>query len=195
MVEGYGMKIRAAGRVWDSRIEYFFYAWLEEASRRNMVEIFQIQPSWQVFPGLSWKRPVQSGGEEKRVLLRPKIYTADFRFSLLKSFPLHPSVDLGWTPEDAEYGCRVFVVDVKPPKRGSKQDWVRRFSDDQKALWAARRIFVERVEPWELFAKTYAPAPVFLDALKNKNTASKVKNMKNIQQFMDGVLEQKRGKK
>ena len=159
----------------DSDEEVFFAMWAEELKqagilhewKRNTDEI-NITSGLKIPYTKITKLKTKTKVEDKEfTLLRPSVYTMDFLLYKL-SHDAYATKIFGQIPpplyaqpfnKDAPLFCdanQVVYVEVKPSF--DQQNMERLFVLNQKFIWDKYKIFVNLVEPVELFKKTFLPA-------------------------------------
>lgn len=136
------------GIEFDSNEEVDVYEWLLEAERLGFVRGIVYQPEpFVLFDGLR--------NEKGKLVVRPHVYTADFRFTLTD----------GWRALQKAHKFKVFhrlvpddgtvYIDVKGAFNRFGGD--RNFGVNSKWVLAKYGVYVWKVEPKDLFSKTWLP--------------------------------------
>jgi hypothetical protein len=158
-----------AGVHFDSDEEVYVAMWLEELKSKRLVKYWEkYQESFPVTKGLkvTWTEFVKlktktKTVERNRTLLRPSEYTPDFKICFTeKGFDLLCcNVDKFKASSifysNNSFGALTTFLEVKPSF--DMQNMERLFVNNQKFIWDKYQIFVNLVEPMELFKKTFLP--------------------------------------
>lgn len=174
------------GMQWDSQTELFFYHWVEEGMAAAILRLVGRQTTHTLAPGVKWSKPCHTNGKltfQSRSLCSEKTYTDDFTLEMAR-FPVDPSVALGWVPESAEYGDTLYRIDTKAAKGKTDSNWNRRFSDNQRWLWASCRVYVNRVDPFDVFRATWVPMRVRIAAQGKTGLMEKIRGATTIETFL-----------
>lgn len=182
----------------DSDEEVFFAMWLEELKNHGYVADWRkmyhpiilttgLKVPYKKVTQLKTKVKVE---DKEKTLLNPSQYTPDFRvyftekgYEKLASWiavgDFNPSA-LFYADNNGEQQKEMVmhVVEVKPSF--DQQNMERLFKNNQKFIWDKYKIFVNLVEPVELFKKTFLPlqaAPYFK---YRKSPTGKNKGVKQI---------------
>jgi hypothetical protein len=160
------------GILMDSDEEMFFAAWLDEMMDHNLVFSWEkCQDAILLTPGLKipyvkttqLKTKVKYENKEY-TLLRESEYTPDFKVQFtnegFKKFVYffreqkgNPKDFMFYTNKESEVW-----FEVKPSF--DYQNMTRTFTNNQKFTWDVHKIFVNLIEPEELFEKTFMPVSV-----------------------------------
>ena len=143
------------GRTWDSFSELQMYWWIQDAIRIGLCRSVVLQPGFVLAPKVEVKKPVRlktKTGYRKQVLLREKKYHPDFTLDLSKEGKERLKA-LEWIQTEAGD----YVLDVKPPKGAGPGTQDRVFKDRQAWLWQQHKVFVNRVDPMDVFRESFVP--------------------------------------
>jgi len=162
--------------------EWFFYNWLLEAEKKNLIYGIIYQPK----PFLLSNRAVCQ--YEKKLKTKTKLvekflfakhsYTPDFCFRVrgpLKNSFIHSK----FLEHD------VAIVDVKGIF--NKYGDPKQFSINQKWMYAKYGLYVEKIVPEKLFKKTWCP-DICRYTPKKRQPVKKYINIPNVDQFLQGEL-------
>lgn len=166
----------------DSAEEYYFYNWLLEAKKLNIVIEYEYQPKSFLLTNKAKYIPAFENPKMKeKHLLAEHSYTADFRFKI-----------------DRKYGSKIseyFKVDVKSlDSNGNPEIWIdikgnfnrfggdRSFSINQKLVYDKHGIYVQKVVPYDCFEKLGIPEAAKY-TLKTKKPTLKYVGLKIINEI------------
>jgi len=161
------------GILFDSQEEVYVAMWLEELKSAKIIKYWDRKvSSIQITTGLKigYTKETQLKTKLKQeikayTLLRPSEYTPDFEIQFYGAFfgniisPPYASPSFN---KDALFFTSVYgfngpvIIEVKPTFDQNNME--RLFVLNQKFLWDKYRIFVNLVEPIELFKKTFLPS-------------------------------------
>jgi hypothetical protein len=161
-----------------SNEEWFFYNWLIEARKRNLVSCIEYQPaayklSERVAVMYEKKMKTKKKYVEK-FLFHPHSYTPDFRFIV------HPLLENFFVRSRYMQECEV-VVDVKG--QFNKFSDQKQFAINQKWVYVKYGVYVEKIIPEKLFKKTWCPV-VCRWSPKKKQPVKKYIDASDINEFL-----------
>lgn len=161
MISGKNAKstVVSHGINFDSKEESDVYEWLLEAEALGFLTGIKYQPkSFVLFDGLK--------NDKGKFMVRPHVYTADFRFCVTNV----------WTEFQSKNKIKVFnkligengevFIDVKGSFNRFGGD--RNFGVNSKWVLAKFGIYVWKIEPKELFSKTWLPKQCVFTRKTNK---------------------------
>lgn len=157
-----------SGVKYDSTEEVYFAMWLEELMEAGYVYRFQktlipmpltdgLKFSYEKVTKLKTKTKIE---KKEHTLLRPSEYTPDFQVIFTdKGRDLFVSeIFINQDKDKLFYytgNIRHVFFEIKPAF--DQQNMERLFRNNQKFIWDKHQIFVNLVEPIELFRKTFLP--------------------------------------
>lgn len=177
----------------DSDEEVFFAMWCEELKQAGILSTWNRNTQeLTITEGLKIKydkvTPLKTKIKTERkvfALLRPSVYTTDFILrpclnkvsirKIFESITTSPEVFNKNAPLFCDHNWLTYV-EVKPSF--DQQNMERLFVNNQKFIWDKYKIFVNLVEPVELFKKTFLPleaAPYFRYKVVPKKAIAKGK--------------------
>lgn len=153
----------------DSKEEYEFIKWLEEASKNGFIKEWQYKPVvWEITPKVTYPVEKQLKTKTKIVdkfLLHPLTYEPDFRIEFNDSFffvfgkDVLTNIKKQVFEDGSMLGTINIATDIWIDVKGTfnQQDAHRRFSVIQKVIFDKKGIFVNMVIPEKFFKKTWVP--------------------------------------
>lgn len=169
-----------------SKEEEQFAFWLSECENFGLVEVWDYEPiTFELLPEKKYKEEVVLKTKTKiveRTLHQSTTYTPDFRV-LFTDKGLDVFKD---TFKKSIYTLNNSKVVFFDTKGGfSKFDDGRHYSLLQKLTFEVVGVWVERVVPYKLFKKTFAPANVMWMKSRRKPTKTKIgRDSKTILEFL-----------
>lgn len=164
------------GIKFDSDEEVFFAAWLEELKLAGFVTSWKKQ-KLPIYLTKGLKIPytkrielkTKTKFEEKeKILLKPSEYTMDFIIDFSweghKKFVSAIEISKNFKPNALFFTNRELnadepvYVEVKPSFDQNNME--RLFRNNQKFIWAKFKVFINLIEPLELFKKTFMPTAI-----------------------------------
>ncbi len=177
------IELQKTGEI-DSMEEVYFIWWLQELYRNGYIvsTVYYQGNSFELSPSVTIKKVKQLVTKTKtieRQLLKPHIYTPDFRiqwfskslFIFVKPFFTGKDVDINvpFIFEDVnDLISTGTLIEIKGgfSRHGRKSEII--FSINQKWLYSSRGIYVNMVKIPEFFSKTFTPLRYFSTDLTKK---------------------------
>ena len=151
--------IVAHGINFDSNEEVDVYEWLLEAENKGFISDIEYQPkSFVLFDGLK--------NEKGKFVVRPHVYTADFKFKVTEKWRKFQSANKikVFNKLIRDDGC--VYIDVKGAFNRFGGD--RNFGVNSKWVLAKYGIYVWKIEPKDLFKKAWLPEKCVFTKKTNK---------------------------
>lgn len=181
----------------DSDEEVFMAMWLDELKKHGFVKRWKketksipltegLKIKYDKYTKLKTKYKVE---EKEHILLRPSEYTPDFKVEFtLEAF----SKEIVWEITNYIDNPRIKnaylwvddfdgYLEVKPSFDQNNME--RLFKNNQKFIWDKHEIFVNLVEPIELFKKTFVPSEALPYLIYRRNPTGKNKGKKKTGDF------------
>jgi hypothetical protein len=179
------------GFTFDSREELEFYWWLKEAVEYKLIDFFLYHTdTFTLFDGIKGIKGLKGG-------MRGHVYTPDFTIQtsrgsiLLKSRILTP-IWRGPLKEIETYDSLPHVhlqlysyIDVKG-EWGGQYGAAREFALNQKWVFEEYGIYVQKIIPKKLFAKTWVPKKATFTE-KTGKPSIKYKGCRSIKKYLEEV--------
>jgi hypothetical protein len=158
--------------------EWFFYNWLVEARKHNLVSCIEYQPKKYELSeraAVTYEKKMKTKKKYvEKFLFHPHSYTPDFEFIV------HPLLENFFVRSRYMQECEV-IVDVKGSfNRYSDQ---KQFAINQKWVYAKYGVYIEKIVPEKLFKKTWCPK-VCRYTPKKKQPVKKYINVPDIYDFL-----------
>ena len=153
-------EIAAYGYRFDSKEELDVFEWIQEAEDRGFVKDFEYQPkSFELFEG--------SKNRKGKYVVRPHVYTADFRISFTEQWLLFRKNN--HLKVFDKFDEREVYIDVKGT--WSRFSDGRDFAVNMKWVLSKYGIYVWKIVPLKFFEKTWLPKMCVLTRKTHKVSA------------------------
>lgn len=156
------------GEMFDSEGEVMFAIWLNELRKAKIVDVWYkcktpfiltegLKINYETITKLKTKTKIV---QRSKTLLRPSEYTPDFKVVFVDEYNdlLSYLDELNFNPNGLFYTNETYpfaYFEVKPD--WDQNNMERLFVNNQKFVWNNLRIFVNLIEPIELFKRTFIP--------------------------------------